>query len=164
MGFLSASSLLSLRLCSRTLAVCIPVDQRFFLSSLLKGDIPCLWDVDKAKCLEADQRIPERLAADSEFEERWNWKAVVDLLKDAEAIILSRGEDISGAIQRSDQNKEESSESTPREEAEGPESSLTRYLSLGLWNRVRIWRIVEDALAVYSMRPKMPIGAFSQPR
>jgi hypothetical protein len=116
--YLPSSSLLELRLSCKNFASRIELDQRFFLNLLTNGfDVPYLWDLDVSACFAADKTGPStRSEINGDNVERNQW-------------------DWRGLVRvltnlRSLVNKEIPGIDLPA----------------GLWNRIRIWLIVEEAL------------------
>jgi hypothetical protein len=100
-------STLSLRQASRSLALKIPLDDRFWRRHLCSGNLlPCLWDLDETELKQLLQSTPS--------EQPWDWQRLACVL-------------------RSDQFQQWGQDPLPKD------------VPVGLWNRYRIWSILNEA-------------------
>ena len=117
---LSPLSVMSLRLTSRSLALKLPLDDRFWRRQLCSGSLlPYLWDLDEVQMKDRPQRTPKESPKD--------WRGLVRLFRTEEC--LKWGQDPSA-----------------------------REIPAGLWNRCRIWSIVEGACVPCDTKTQVPIA------
>lgn len=118
--FLPSSSILELRLTCKIFASRIQLDQRFFLTLLTNGfDIPYLWDLDDSACFTTHKTAPKyssHSVSNGDNAEQTQW----DWRGLAQVLT-----NLHGLVNK-----------------EIPEVDLP----INLWNRMRIWLIVEEAL------------------
>ncbi|KAI9808890.1 MAG: hypothetical protein M1827_007165 [Pycnora praestabilis] len=136
-GYLQVTALLRLHRCNKTFATRIPLDQCFWREAIISCDlVPFLWDMNTAECRrrdvdeDEDSRIP-----------RWNWKLLAKTLKEEKFVELA----LNKSIEATDWQNQ------AMRIRDGLEVPYTQNLSakmrdapLGLSNRCRIVRIVED--------------------
>ena len=123
-SFLPFSAVLNLHRSSKTLALKLPIDQSLCRDRLISGDlIDYLWDLDTAECFKKDK------------EGSWDWKALVQKLKQAKILKTALGVSLTRTMMGLDMTVFEQSclEETDFEDA-----------PIGLQNRCRIARIVKD--------------------
>lgn len=117
---LSPHAVMSLRQASRSLALKVPLDGRFWRRHLCSGSLlPYLWDLDEEQLKQLLQHTPTELPRD--------WRGLARLFRTEECLKWGQ-EPLSGEIPG------------------------------GLWNRCRIWSIIEEACVRPNTGVRSPIA------
>jgi hypothetical protein len=119
---LNPDSVMSLRQASRSLALSVPLDDRFWRRNMCSGSLlPYIWDLDEDDMKRLLQSHPTELPRD--------WHGLARVFRPKEC--LRRGQD-----------------------------PLSGEIPAGLWNRCRIWTMIDEACAPLNDDYRPPIATF----
>ena len=124
-SFLPVTATLTMRRCSKSLALKVSLDQTFWRNGLITGDlVPWLWDLDVNEC-----HVKDRSGS-------WDWKQLAQTLRQAKIFESALKESVAGG------------------DVDGPQRTIIENVHdtdvrmsdapLGMRNRCRLVRLVKD--------------------
>ncbi|KAH8669504.1 hypothetical protein BGZ60DRAFT_407612 [Tricladium varicosporioides] len=135
-AFLPISSILRLHRTNQKLKNKISLNQTFWRDQLVSGrTVPFIWDLDREACLQKDNEAPNNMY--------WDWKALTRNLLEEPFVELALKNRLSQPL--ADDLGSRSLESW-RKLSSGASDKLKGSPPLGLINRVRILKIIEEAI------------------
>ena len=135
---LACSTILRLHRTNRALSARISLGPSFWRAQLVSRNlIPFLWDLDAAKCREKERNAPTDTA--------WDWRLLTRTLKTEPFVEVALRRSLSGPLA---DHFGRSHVGFWRAFCKDAESRLTGSPPLGLVNRVRIVKIIEEAMSL----------------